>query len=126
LWQVEHPYYCETSRWCEHQGSNRFGSWAEFCDTSFYGGDRDQNLLVRWDWEIRPDYDGVNGGRPVGELLLFFVLQRKPIFAVNRVTVSPRDEPAVREWLAGCAQTMRATWAPLLDGAVVDVVPGGG
>ncbi len=40
LWDVEHPYYCETSPWCPHQGNPRFESWVEFADTSFYGMDR--------------------------------------------------------------------------------------
>ena len=114
LWDVEHPYYCETSRWREHQGGNRFGSWAEFTETTFFDGDRDQNLLIRWDWQIREDYDLTNGGQPVHELLLFFVLQRKPIFATNTVIVTPEDEPAVRAWLTECAAALVATWEPFL------------
>lgn len=115
LWEIEHPYYCETARWCEHQGRNRFDSWAEFTETTFFDGDRDQNLLVRWDWKTRPDYDGINDGQPVCELLLFFVLQRKPIFASNTVIVTPEDEPAIRTWLTECAGALAATWAPLLE-----------
>lgn len=114
LWETEHPYYCETAPWCSHQGSNRFESWAEFTETTFFDGDRDQNLLIRWDWKVRPDYDGTNDGDPVCELLLFFVLQRKPIFATNSVIVTPEDEPAVRAWLAECAVALVATWEPFL------------
>lgn len=105
LWDFEHPYYCETSQWCEHQGHNLFESWADFTETAFYDGDRDQNFLVRWDWHADED-----------ELALFFVLQRKPIFATCRIPVTADDEPAVRVWLAECAKTMVATWAPFLDG----------
>jgi hypothetical protein len=115
LWEQEHPYYCETSRWCEHQGNPRFESWADFIDSAFYDGDRDQNLLIRWDWESRPAYDEDEpGGEPVHELLLFFVLQRKPIFAAARVRVTPDDEPAVRVWLKECAGALADTWAPFL------------
>lgn len=114
LWDTKHPYYCETSRWCEHQGNPRFASWADFTDSAFYDGDRDQNLLIRWDWNIRDDYDGTNNGEPVHELLLFFVLQRKPIFAVVKVVVVEADELAVRKWLKGCAVTLADTWAPFL------------
>lgn len=117
LWEIEHPYYCETSRWCEHQGSNQFESWAEFTETTFFDGDRNQNLLIRWDWNVREDYDCTNGGQSVHELLLFFVLQRKPIFASNTVIVTPEDEPAVSAWLTECAAALVATWAPLLEPA---------
>lgn len=109
LWEIEHPYYCETSRWCEHQGNPRFTSWADFTDSAFYDGDRDQNLLIRWDWEAYEE-DGANRH----QLKLFFVLQRKPIFAAARVTVSPDDEPAVRVWLKECAAALAETWAPFL------------
>jgi hypothetical protein len=114
LWEVEHPYYCETSRWCEHQSNPRFTSWADFTDSAFYEGDRDQNLLIRWDWNTRDDYDDTNGGEQVHELLLFFVLQRKPIFAAARVIVSQDDEPAVRVWLKQCAAALVETWSPFL------------
>lgn len=118
LWEVEHPYYCETARWCEHQGTPQFTSWTDFTDSAFYDGDRDQNLLVRWDWEIRGDYGDCNGGEPVHELLLFFVLQRKPIFATAKVRVTMEDEPAVRVWLKQCAATVVETWAPFLTLAI--------
>lgn len=114
LWEIEHPYYCETSRWCEHQGNPRFGSWADFTDSAFCNGDRDQNLLIRWDWETHPDYDDQDPAVQVDELRLFFVLQRKPIFAVAKVRVAPDDEPAIRVWLKECAATLADTWSPFL------------
>lgn len=114
LAHIEHPYYCETSRWCEHQGNPKFDSWAEFTDSAFHDGDRDQNLLIRWDWTTRPDYDGPDPDAQVDELLLFFVLQRKPIFVAAKVRVDPADEPAVTVWLRECAAALADTWKPFL------------
>jgi hypothetical protein len=119
LWEIEHPYYCETSRWCEHQGNPRFTSWADFTDSAFYDGDRDQNLLVRWDWETHDDYENPDSGHRAHELLLFFVLQRKPIFAAARVQVQPDDEPSIRVWLKQCAAAVSETWSPFLTLTVV-------
>ena len=114
LWEIEHPYYCETSRWCEHQGNPRFDSWADFTDTGFHSGDRDQNLLIRWDWDTHDDYDNPDSGEEVHDLLLFFVLQRKPIFAAAKVRVTLDDEPAIRTWLRECAGALADTWKPFL------------
>ncbi|GGN38975.1 hypothetical protein FHR83_006820 [Actinoplanes campanulatus] len=93
LWEIEHPHYCETSRWCEHQGNPRFTSWADFTDSAFYDGDRDQNLLIRWDWDTHDDYNNPDSGEQVHDLLLFFVLQRKPIFTAAKVRVQPAGAP---------------------------------
>jgi hypothetical protein len=116
LWEVQHPYYCETSRWCEHQGNPSFTSWADFIDSAFHSGDRDQNLLIRWDWDTHDDYayEGPDVTPQVHDLLLFFVLQRKPIFAVAKVRVTAVDEPAIRVWLKECAAALVETWSPFL------------
>jgi hypothetical protein len=39
---------------------------------------------------------------------LFFMMQGKPNNQSVRIKVTPADQPAVREWLAGRAETMRA------------------
>ncbi|MFD6968344.1 hypothetical protein [Streptomyces sp. NPDC059949] len=118
LWEIDHPYYCAEGNYFKAGQHTLFESWADFTEeTTFYSGDRDLNLLIRWDWKsYRRDPDLLSRDEDAeDELLLFFVLQRKAWLCSAAVTVTDDDEPAVRAWLAECAQTMRATWEPLLD-----------
>lgn len=112
LWEIDHPYYCAEGNYFKRGQHALWSSWKDFKGETFYvTGDRDQNLLFRWDWR-KPgfcDWDGEE------YLLLFFVLQRKGFNCSHQITVTEADEPAIRAWLAECAQTMRATWEPLLD-----------
>ncbi|MET9222394.1 hypothetical protein ABZX65_27020 [Streptomyces sp. NPDC003300] len=114
LWEVDHPYYCQEGNWFSSGQHTLFASWAEFTDTAFHGADRDQNLLIRWDWNSptrHPDPD-LRGDDP-DELLLFFVLQRKAWLCSVGIAVTDEDEPAVRTWLQECAATVAALWDPL-------------
>lgn len=79
LWEIDHPYYCTEGNWHSAGQHTRFNSWAEFTDTTFHSGDRDLNLLIRWDWKsYRRDPDPMlQDDDAEDELLLFFVLQRK-------------------------------------------------
>ncbi|MGP3684122.1 hypothetical protein ACTVZO_05310 [Streptomyces sp. IBSNAI002] len=109
LWEIDHPYYCAQAN---HYGRNHtsWHSWADFSnDTLFVTGDRDMNYLVRWDWQ----HDDETAEHTLD---LFFVIQRKGYLCSHTIKVTPADEPAIRVWLTECAQTMRATWEPLLDG----------
>ncbi|MCY0916994.1 hypothetical protein OS965_02235 [Streptomyces sp. H27-G5] len=107
LWEIDHPYYCERGNYFKAGQHARWTSWQEFRDeTLFVTGDRDMNLLFRWDWS-----DGV--------LSLFFMLQRKSYHVSHDVAVTREDEPEIRAWLTECAEALRATWEPILtaDGA---------
>jgi hypothetical protein len=114
LWEYGHPYYCAEGNYFKVDQHTRFGSWSEFAtETLFFSGDRDQNLLFRWDWNSwkrHPD-PSMRGDEP-DELLLFFVLQRKAWLCSVGIAVTDEDEPSVREYLARCARTMAATWEP--------------
>ncbi|MER5277767.1 hypothetical protein ABT025_18690 [Streptomyces sp. NPDC002809] len=104
LWETEHPYYAAEGNFYKGGLHNLFSSWAEFTETTFYSGDRDMNLLYRWDWE-----------KDAPETLkLFFILQRKAIACSAEMPITEADEDAVRSWLISCAATLRDTWAPLL------------
>ncbi|MBG0738906.1 hypothetical protein IV500_05650 [Paeniglutamicibacter antarcticus] len=61
--------------------------------------------------EFPEDYPN---GQELYYLDLFFMMQGKPYNQSVRVTVTPADEPAIREWLAERAKTMRAMWEPFL------------
>lgn len=112
LWEIDHPYYCEPGNFFKNGQHTAFASWQEFAEeTVFATGDRDLNLLFRWDWR-KPGHHDWDGPE---QLLLFFVLQRRSFNCSAEMPVTEADEPAVRAFLAECAQTMRATWAPLLD-----------
>jgi hypothetical protein len=114
LWEIDHPYYCSEGNFYKTGLANRFESWTEFTETTFYSGDHDQNLAFRWDWTSwrrHPDPD-LRSDSP-DELHLFFVLQRKAILCSAAIQVTDEDEPAVRAWLVDRAKTITAMWAPL-------------
>lgn len=120
LWEVDHPYYCAEGNYFKTGQHTVFASWKDFLDeTVFVSADRDQNFLIRWDWQTdrtpgEPLVRGIDGD---DRLLLFFVLQRKAILCSVEIVVTEADEPVVRKFLIECAETMRATWEPLLDSA---------
>ena len=119
LWEVDHPYYCQEGT--DVQGTRatthtRFLSWDDFKWNSYYvRGDSAQNFLVRWDWHKSGFRVGGLDCRGPERLVLFFVLQRRALLCSVEVPVTEADEPVVREFLARCAKTMRATWEPVLD-----------
>lgn len=127
LWEIEHPYYCNEATWHRNidgtSNHQRWTSWAEFRDgTIFTTGDRDMNLLVRWDWNSwKRDPDPHLRGDEPDELCLYFVMQRKGFLASHYIQVTDDDEPEVRAWLAECAKTVTQMWEPLSLGAA----PGG-
>lgn len=109
LWDIDHPYYCNEGNFYERGLHNHFASWDEFTETLFFSGDRDQNLLFRWDWR-KPGFHDWEGEE---YLLLFFVIQRKGFNCSCQIPVTEADEPRVRWFLEECAKTMAAIWAPL-------------
>lgn len=116
LWEYDHPYYCAEGNYYKADNHERYESWADFTGELWFIGDRDLNLLFRWDWksprrEPDPDYRSDSPD----SLLLFFVQQRKARQYSCQITVTDEDEPAVRAFLADCAQKMREVWEPLLE-----------
>lgn len=119
LWEVDHPYYCGEANY--HQNADgsfnhlSWNSWADFRDeTCFVTGNRDLNLLVRWDWLSWRRHP--NPGKRLDdpdELCLYFVMQRKGCLASHYMTVTDQDEPEVRAFLERCAATVAALWQPL-------------
>jgi hypothetical protein len=123
LWEFDHPYYCADATWYQRSDGGfdhrNWTSWADFRDsTIFTTGDRDLNLLVRWDWiswPRHPDPDLRAEGPDT--LHLFFVMQRKGFLASHAIDVTDADEDEVRAFLVECATTTVALWAPLLASA---------
>lgn len=122
LWEVDHPYYCGEATWYKVEDHKRWPSWAAFRDgTIFVTGDRDLNLLFRWDWHSARGTDPwVDEGDP-DQLCLYFVLQRKPFMVSHYMPVTDEDEPEVRAFLEACAVALAAIWEPLTLAAT----PGG-
>lgn len=107
LWEIDHPYYCAEGNFFKADQHRSWDSWEQFTEeTVFVTGDRDLNLLFRWDWKR-------SGNRHT--LLLFFVIQRKGFNCSHDIAVTEADEPAVRAFLEDCARTIRAVWEPFLD-----------
>ena len=131
LWEHEHPYRCEHGNFYSRGLATGYESWAEFSQpvtydrtgpqliqhgTLLHDGDPDMNCLFRWDWramhlEFPEDYPD---GAEEHYLDLFFMMQGKPYNQSVRIKVTPADEPTVRAWLAGRAETMRSMWQPFL------------
>lgn len=115
LWEIDHPYYCAEGNYFKAGQHAIFESWADFTETLFHSYDRDLNLLFRWDWQSyrRSPDPLLQDDSADDELLLFFVLQRKACLCSVGIKVTDADEPAVRKWLTGCAQTITTLWEPL-------------
>ncbi|WP_097933348.1 MULTISPECIES: hypothetical protein [unclassified Streptomyces] len=110
LWETDHPYYAAEGNFYKPGLHNLFESWVDFTETTFFRGDRDMNLLYRWDWQ-KASSDSEDDSET---LKLFFILQRKAIACSAEMPITTADESAVRAWLTECANAMRATWEPLL------------
>ena len=83
LWEIDHPYYCQEGNRFEPHQHTHYESWSDFAEeTYFVKGDRDQNLLFRWDWH-KPGHHGWEGEE---QLLLFFVLYPLAVLFSNSVT----------------------------------------
>lgn len=120
LWDYGHPYYCAEGNWFKTGQHALFESWREFTEeTTFFNGDREQNLLIRWDWKSWQPNPTLRADDP-DELTMHFVLQRKALLCSVGIAVTDADEPAVREFLTDCARTIVATWEPMIPSVTVE------
>lgn len=116
LWEVDHPYYCSAATWHKVSDHTRWTSWADFRDeTIFTTGDRDLNMLARWDWHSwRREADEDLRSDRGDELELFFVMQRKGYLASHSIVVTDEDEAEIRAFLVECAATIAQLWQPII------------
>lgn len=113
LWEIDHPYYCSEGNYFKAGQHATWDSWREFAaETLFVTGDRDLNLLFRWDWR-KPGHHDWDGPE---YLLLFFVIQRKGFNCSSQIAVTEADEPEIRKFLHECAASLRKTWEPIFTG----------
>lgn len=117
LWEYHHPYFCEDGNRYANDHHERYDSWHQFALTTlWHSGDRDMNLLFRWDWfswRRHPEPD-LRSDEP-DQLCLHFVQQRRADLFSCTIKVTDEDEANVRKFLADCAAKMRELWEPLLD-----------
>jgi hypothetical protein len=116
LWEVDHPYYATEGNYYAKPGERHeeYSSWRSFTGSGFHAGDRDLNLLYRWDWFSPTRHPDLSmRGTGVDYLALYFILQRKAIACSVNVRINDEDEPDVREWLAKCAAKVAAIWDPI-------------
>lgn len=133
LWEIDHPYYCAEGNYYAPPAEcySRYESWEEFARTTkddtweeifidktggnaLYDFDDDLNMLWRWDWvhqEAEPEFEIEESHT----LNLYFMMQRKARCASAHVTVQPKDEPAIREWLSQKASYVAKVWSPFLS-----------
>lgn len=119
LWEADHAYYCNNGNYYapgNEQPTCRYRAWGEFIAAEG-DSDFDYNLLFRWDWHEGEDYDlsPYNGDDNYrnGELLLFWMGQRKGLYRWTVVEVCRADEPAIRAWLQPRLDHLASLWLPL-------------
>ena len=116
LWEADHPYYCSEGNYYSNEPYAKHSTWPAFLE-NFKDSDIDMNLIFRFDWREGEDWGlGKFNGDPYyrnGNLQIFFVFQRKGIFACHEISVCRADEPSVIEFLKPRWQHMRELWAPL-------------
>lgn len=116
LWEIEHPYYCNDSCYFTSESiCAEYASWAEFMAAEG-NDDPDLNMAFRFDWNLGPDYNLPIHEDPYyrdGELLIFFMIQRKGFHRVAKVSVCKADEASVRGWLAVRWEHLKKVWEPI-------------
>lgn len=114
LWEVDHPYYMNEGNYYANGCHEEFDSFEDFL-ASWADADIDMNRVHRWDWR-EGDYWGIftpEGDPDIrGELMVFFVLQRKARLMSCSVPVRRSDEPAVKEYLRPHFERELAIWSP--------------
>jgi hypothetical protein len=99
LKETNHPYYCSINNFYvgnhnnENWGRGEFSDWKEFKSSLYYNGDKDLNLLFRFDICQKDD----DNGNLIDSFYieLFYILQRKGIFApvfINSINKNNMDE----------------------------------
>lgn len=120
LWEANHSYYCSESNYYSSEPYAKHGTWHSFSST-FAESDLDMNMVFRFDWYEGEDWGAAPfNGDPYyrnGRLLIFFVFQRKGIFACHEISVCRADEPAVVEFLRKRWVYMKELWQPISDAA---------
>lgn len=117
LWEVKHRYYCNEGNYFSNDCHFKYESWADFLD-EMGDADMDYNMVYRWDWsETDHETDESNFNGDVyyrnGELLLFYMGQRKAKAISCEIKVCRADEQAVIDFLKPRWEYMHAMWAPI-------------
>jgi len=117
LWEVNHSYYCnEGNYYAAESVGAEYRSFADFLAKEG-DSDMDYNLLFRWDWSEQSEDDAPSfNGDPYyrnGNLLLFWMGQRKGLYRYSKVSVCRADEPAVTAFLRPRMEHLARLWEPL-------------
>ena len=103
LYEFEHPYYCSTNNYFNHECTWEYSSWKEFYE-EHKNDDIDLNLIFRWDWHVADEEDESD------TLQLSAVRQRKGIFGCYLIDVNKEDEPKVKAFLKPYAEKIQGFW----------------
>jgi len=117
LWEVDHPYYCNRGNYFASESvSDHYKTWASFA-AEYADADFDLNLVFRFDW-LEGEDDGAgeftgDDNYRNGELLIFWMGQRKGLYRYSTIEVCRADEPAVIEFLRPRWEHLLQLWEPL-------------
>lgn len=118
LWEVDHDYYCSESNYYQNGTGEKFATWSDFV-RGYGDSDLDMNLVFRWDWKLPYDDDENQILHPDpyyrdGNLMIFFMGQRKGRFWCVQVQVCQADEPEVIKFLQPRLDHLVKLWRPLM------------
>lgn len=119
LWEAKHPYYMNEGNYYEAGCHDNFECLDDFL-AEWSDADIDMNRVHRWDWKEGEDWGVESDGSDdvIGQLSIYFVMQRKAMTYSCDVTVRRSDESRVIEYLKPHAAREVAIWSPLLADAV--------
>lgn len=114
IWEVKHPYYCNEGNYftSSRDVHDNYKSWPEF-EREYQDSDFDLNLVFRFDWR-ESEESPFNGDEHYrnGELLIFWMGQRKGIYRWSSIEVCRADEPSVLEFLKPRWEHLKKLWEP--------------
>ncbi len=118
LWEADHSYYCSEANYYSREPHTQHATWHSFASL-FAASDLDMNMVFRFDWYEGEDWGATPFNGDVnyrnGRLMMFFMMQRKGIYACHEISVCRADEPAVIEFLRPRWDYMRELWQPLSE-----------
>lgn len=114
LWEADHPYYMHEGSYCQAGQYSEYESFDDFI-TEWGDMDIDMNRVHRWDWREGGDWGVESDGSPdvMGELCIYYIMQRKARTYSCSVKVRRSDEPKVIEFLSAHAAREASIWHPI-------------
>lgn len=119
LWEESHLYYCVPTNYFNRRGTiDHHDSWEEFYH-EYSEADFDCNLIFRWDWQCKDNWNeeqgviaGQEGSMESDELRIYWMGQRSGLYRCSIVSVKKEDETKVIRFLEPRFQHLKKIWQP--------------